>query len=84
MNSKHRRTIEAIFSKPTMSDIAWSDVEKAIVALGGTMSEGTGSRVRFLLNGTIATFHRPHPRREATKAQINSVRDYLIAAGVKG
>ena len=84
MNSKHRRTIEAIFSKPTMSDIAWSDVEKAIVALGGTMSEGTGSRVRFLLNGTIATFHRPHPKREATKAQINSVRDYLIAAGVKG
>lgn len=32
---------------------------------GARIIEGRGSRVRFELNGVIATFHRPHPQKEA-------------------
>ena len=35
--------------------------------IGAELSEGRGSRVRVLLNDVIATFHRPHPRKEAEK-----------------
>jgi hypothetical protein len=83
MNSKQRRTLKAIFAKPTRSDLAWVDVEALIMALGAQRSEGAGSRGRFLLNGTRITLHRPHPQHEASKAQIDSVRDFLIAAEVK-
>lgn len=83
MNSKQRGTLKAIFAKSTRSNLAWSDVEALLVALGAQRSEGAGSRVRFLLNGIRITLHRPHPQREASKAQIDSVRDFLIAAEVK-
>lgn len=35
-----------------------------ILALGGEVSNRNGSRVRFLLKGGIARFHRPHPSPE--------------------
>lgn len=82
MNSKHRKTLEAILAKPTVSDTAWKDVEALILALGGKVIEGNGSRVRVMLNGIPTVFHRPHPKREASKAQIDSVRDFLRDAGV--
>lgn len=82
MNSKHRRTLVAIFAKPTHSDVLWSDVEALLLALGATVTEAEGSRVKILLRGVRAVFHRPHPKREASKAQIDSVRDFLRTAGV--
>ncbi|EKD74151.1 MAG: hypothetical protein ACD_45C00056G0007 [uncultured bacterium] len=33
------------------------------MAVGAKTIEGTGSRVRFELNGVIGTFHRPHPQK---------------------
>lgn len=52
------------------------------MALGAERSEGRGSRVRFLLNGTEAVFHRPHPRPETNKAAIVKAAEFLEAAGV--
>lgn len=83
MNAKHRRTLEMLYAKPSRSDVPWADIERLVEALGGAVSEGAGSRVRFLLNDIRATFHRPHPKREASKAQVDSVRDFLKAARVK-
>jgi predicted HicB family RNase H-like nuclease len=34
VNAKQRRTLAAIFSRPTRSDIAWSDIESLFRALG--------------------------------------------------
>jgi len=45
--------------------------------------EGRGSRVRFELNGVVATFHRPHPAKDAQNYQIRDARDFLDRAGVK-
>lgn len=63
MNTKHRKTLEMIFKKPVQTNVRWDDIEKLIIALKGTISEGNGSRVRIALNGIRAVFHRPHPTR---------------------
>ena len=44
---------------------------------------GRGSRVRFAYHGVVVTFHRPHPSKEAKPYQVEHVRDFLTAIGVK-
>ncbi|ATQ67569.1 MULTISPECIES: type II toxin-antitoxin system HicA family toxin [Methylosinus] len=82
MNAKHRRTLEAIFARPVPSDIRWTDIESLLIALGAERSEGRGSRVRFLLAGAEAVFHRPHPQPETDKGAVAAVRRFLESAGV--
>lgn len=65
------------------SNILWHDVEKMLTALGAELSEGRGSRIRIALNGVRAVFHRPHPRKEADKGAIVSMRRFLTEAEVK-
>jgi hypothetical protein len=83
MNAKQRRTLEAIFARPVPSDLRWSEIESLLVALGAERSEGRGSRVRFLLHGAEAVFHRPHPSPNTDKGAVAAVRRFLESAGVK-
>jgi hypothetical protein len=83
MNKSHRNTLEAIFSQPVPHTLEWRRIESLFVALGAEIIEGGGSRVRFLLNGIIATFHRPHPVKEAKPYQVRDTRTFLENAGVK-
>ena len=83
MRSKHLRTLEAIFEEPTPANIAWTDIESLLVALGAEVSEGRGSRVRITLNEVRAVFHRPHPQKETNKSTVESVQRFLIEAGVE-
>jgi len=83
VDNKHRRTLESIFEKPERANILWRDIESLFTALGGEVSEGSGSRVRVALKDVRAVFHRPHPRKEANKATVRSVRRFLEQAGVK-
>ncbi|UVM69506.1 type II toxin-antitoxin system HicA family toxin [Pseudomonas sp. B21-009] len=53
-----------------------------MVGAGARVIEGRGSRVRFELNGVIATFHRPHPDKDAKPYQIRDARYFLEQAGV--
>ena len=82
MRKKHRNTLKAIFADPVRSNIPWLDIEALLVALGTEVSEGRGSRLRLSLNGVDAVFHRPHPRKEADKGSVKSMRRYLREAGV--
>ena len=82
MNTKHRRTLAAIFVRPISSDIRWLDVESLLVALGAECSEGRGARVRFRLNGEEAVFHRPHPSPGTDKGALKAVQRFLEMAGV--
>lgn len=61
----------------------WSDIENLFVALGATITQGRGSRVRVYLNGEKAVFHEPHPEKETDKGAVNSVREFLRNAGVE-
>ena len=83
MQSKHHRTLQAIFENPVRSNILWKDIENLLIAVGAEISEGRGSRVRIFLNGVRAVFHRPHPRKETNKGAVILMRRFLIEAGVE-
>jgi hypothetical protein len=82
VNSKQKRTLAAIFEIPTRADIKWDDIVNLLIALDVTIKEGKGSRVRFELNGVFAGFHRPHPKKEAKKYQVEDFRTFFENAGV--
>lgn len=83
MNSTHRKTLVAVFATPTPSSLELRKIESLLVALGVQVIEGNGSRVRFELNGVVASFHRPHPQKEAKPYQVRDARDFLSQAGVQ-
>jgi HicA-like toxin of HicAB toxin-antitoxin system len=83
MNSKHRKTLTAIFKHPASGMIAWSDIEALLLAAGAQLVEGRGSRVRFVKDGIVASFHRPHPEKEAKRYQVKDARAFLEQIGVK-
>lgn len=56
-----RKTLAAIFARPTSASVVFADIEALIKALGGTVSEWEGSRVRIELMGEQWRCHRPHP-----------------------
>lgn len=82
MNSKQTRTLSAVFTDPLSPSIAWADIESLLQAAGCNVIEGTGSRVRFERDGVIASFHRPHPAKEAKRYQVQAAREYLTLLGV--
>lgn len=83
LNSTHQKTLVALFAVPTPSSLEWRRLEALLVALGAQVIEGKGSRVRFELHGVVATFHRPHPRKEAKPYQAQNAREFLLQAGVQ-
>lgn len=82
MNSKHRKTLQAIFAEPTSATLAFADIETLILAIGGEVHERKGSRVKMLFYGQQWRCHRPHPGKEARRYQIEEIRALLVQAGV--
>lgn len=85
MNPRHEATLAAVFDDPIRVSIRWADIEAMLAApgdLGAEITEGRGSRVRVHLRGVRAVFHRPHPRKEAGRGAVKSVRRFLAEAGI--
>ena len=57
MNKKQRKIYDAIFATPIRRNIIWDDVVSLVEALGGTIIQGNGSRVRFSLNNISLNIH---------------------------
>ncbi len=83
MKAKHAKVLSSLFETPVNSNVVWKDIESMLIALGAELSEGRGSRVRIALNGVRAVFHRPHPRKEADKGAVMSMRRLLKTAGIE-
>lgn len=83
MTKKHMKTLGAIFANPIRSNIPWKDIEALLLYEGAEITEGAGSRVRIVLNGVRAVFHRPHPQKETDKGAVISLRRFLETAEVK-
>ena len=83
MKAKPRRILEAIFAVPTRGGILFSDIEALVIALGGDVREGAGSRIVFELKGSRQYLHRPHPGKEARKYQVEELREWLKELEVK-
>ena len=81
MNSKHRRTLQAIWAEPVNGNLEWARIESLLKALGCRVVEGAGSSVTFEWKGTRAAFHRPHPGKEALRYRVKAVRELLGKMG---
>lgn len=83
MNSKQRRTLAAIYRNPVPGTLAWADIESLLVSIGCKVVEGSGSRVTFDFEGDLASFHRPHPEKEAKRYQVKDAREFLKKIGIE-
>jgi hypothetical protein len=83
MNSKQKKTLAAVFEEPTLANIEWANIESLLLAVGCETKEGRGSRISFVYNGHIESFHRPHPQKEAKRYQVKQVKSFLESIGVK-
>lgn len=83
MNSKQRKTLAAVFAEPTSGTVEWAAIESLLVAIGCEVIEGSGSRVRFVFDGMVAAFDRPHPAKEAKLYQVRDAREFLLRIGVQ-
>jgi hypothetical protein len=83
VNKRHQKTLDSIFTNPVPKTLEWKSIEALFIALEATVIEGRGSRVRFELNDIVATFHRPHPQKEAKPYQVRGARQFLEQAGIK-
>ncbi|MCP4073268.1 MAG: type II toxin-antitoxin system HicA family toxin [Hyphomicrobiales bacterium] len=81
MNSKQKKTLNAVFSKPAPRSLEWKDIENLLIACGAELIEGRGSRIRFTKYGVVAFFHRPHPAKEAKQYQVRDAREFLEKIG---
>ena len=82
MNTKHRKTLRAIFAKPISPSIVFTDIEALLVALGGQVHEREGSRVKITIKDEQWRCHRPHPGKEAKRYQVEEIRELLERIGV--
>lgn len=83
MNSGARKTLEAIFANPTRKNIPWAEIESLFLTLGATVSEGSGSRVKFIIGNHSASFHRPHNPSTARIYQVKQACKFLTDIGIK-
>jgi hypothetical protein len=83
VNARHRKTLAAIFARPTSPSIVFSEIDSLIKALGGTVTEREGSRVKIELLGEQWRCHRPHPGKEAKRYQVEEARELFERVGVR-
>lgn len=79
---KHDKFLQKLLQKPISANLSWNDIENLILFHGARKKEGSGSRVTFILNGVVATFHRPHGSEKTDKGAVNSVIQFLRDANV--
>ena len=83
MNAKHRKTLRAIFARPTSPSVVFANIEALVVPLGGLVMGREGSRVKIKLQGEQWHCHRPRPGKEAKHYQVEEARELLERVGVK-
>jgi len=81
INTKHTKTLQLIFSRPTPAGVKWLDAVALfkVKALGAQISEAEGSRVSI----QVRVMHRPHPSPDIDKGAIASIRKWFDENGVK-
>ena len=83
MNRSNQKNLQAVFADPVSGNIEWRKIEALFKSVGCEIIEGSGSRITVLHQGGKATFHRPHPGKEALRYRVLATRDFLIMIGVR-
>ncbi len=82
MQTKYRKTLNAIFADPVNGNMEWKKIEALFIALGCRVVEGSGSSVTFEKDGIRSYFHRPHPSGSALRYRLKDAREFLKLLGV--
>ena len=82
MRGRHGKTLELMQAHPRPANLLWKDVESLPVHVGAEVIEGRGSAITVILRGQVATFHRPHPGKEANKGAVVNALRLLRRAGI--
>ena len=82
MNSKQRKTMEAIFSLPTPKNLTWDEFVSLLKTLGCYMVKDGGSHFAFRRDNQKADFHRPHSGKELKPYQVRDAKAFLVKIGV--
>ncbi|MDE1476283.1 type II toxin-antitoxin system HicA family toxin [Xenorhabdus bovienii] len=77
LSTKHCKTLDEILTKPPKSGIKWDDVVSLIKKLGGKVKNGSGSRRKFILMGSVYQTHQPHPGNVMDKGAVNGLREWF-------
>ncbi|MDR0858922.1 MAG: type II toxin-antitoxin system HicA family toxin [Oscillospiraceae bacterium] len=76
--SKKQKLLKRLQSSP--SDFTFDEACTLLTALGFSLSQGKGSRVKFVLGTTIVAIHKPHPQKELKGYQITEIINKLREA----
>ena len=83
MRTKHRRTLESMFKRPTPSGIRWVDIAALLKTADVEVSQRSGSRVMLKKGPERMVIHRSHPGPETGRATVRDIAVFLEAVGVK-
>ena len=81
MANKQRRILKALMEGELPANLSWKDIRSLLTALGATVTEGKGSRIRVALKGVHWSFHEPHDNK-CGKGRANDVKTFLNNAEV--
>ena len=71
----------AAVADPVNGNITWSRIEALLLSIGCRAIQGSGSAVTFEHSGRRASFHRPHPAKEALRYRVLAAREFLEKIG---
>ena len=83
MNSKQRKTLDAIFADPVSKTMPWNDIESLLKSVGCRLIEKGGSAVAFEKDGQMMHAHRPHPQNTVKQYVVVAVRKFLSKIGAE-
>ena len=83
LRTRHRRTLNRIFAKPTPSDIRWDEAVSLLRALDVEITQRAGSRVCIARGGVRLIIHRPHPRPYLSQETARGIATFLSGLGVE-
>ena len=82
LSGRHKATAKAIYERPTRADVSWISFAALVIALGGAITHGKGSRRRIVVGTRRANLHEPHPSPNMAKGAVEDARDCLKLLGV--
>jgi len=81
--SKQKKLLEKLKSNP--KDFTFEEMQSLLESLGYELfnkGKTSGSRIKFCKGRSIIIMHKPHPRKELLRYQVDQIREELEKEGL--